>query len=100
MILTVIGLCVFEVVSSIDNAIINADVLRTMQKKSRKWFLFWGIIFGVFVVRGLLPWLIVWLSTPGIGPISALIATFSGNVEVVKAIEHSAPILLAGGGVI
>ncbi len=99
IILTVLGLCIFEIISSIDNAIINADVLRTMQKKSQKWFLFWGILFGVFVVRGLLPWLIVWLSTPSIGPIDALIATFSGNSEVVEAIESSAPILLAGGGV-
>ncbi len=99
MILTVCGLIVFEVISSIDNAIINADVLGTMQKKSQKWFLFWGIIFGVFVVRGLLPWIIVWASTPGIGPISALIATFSGDAAVLEAVENSAPILLAGGGI-
>jgi len=99
IILTILGLCVFEVISSVDNAIINADVLGTMKKKSRKWFLFWGIIFGVFVVRGLLPWLIVWLSTPGIGPINALIAAFSGNAGIVEAINRSSPVLLAGGGV-
>jgi len=99
VILTVFGLCVFEVISSIDNAIINADVLATMKQKSRKWFLFWGIIFGVFVVRGLLPWLIVWMSTSSIGPINAFIASFSGNSSVVEAINSSAPVLLAGGGV-
>ncbi len=59
LILTVIGLCLFETISSIDNAIINAEVLNTMQKKARRWFLVWGILFAVFVVRGLLPWLIV-----------------------------------------
>lgn len=97
--LIVIGLCLFEVVSSVDNAIINADVLGTMRPKYRRWFLVWGIIIGVFVIRGLLPWLIVWVTTPGLGPIEALIATFSNNPEVHKAIESSAPILLVGGGI-
>jgi len=99
ILLIIAGLCVFEVVSSIDNAIINADVLKTMKPKARKWFLLWGLIFAVFVVRGLLPWLIVWLSTPGIGPINALIATFSGDPSVMAAVEKSAPILLMGGGI-
>lgn len=99
IILIIAGLCVFEVVSSIDNAIINADVLKTMKPKARKWFLLWGLIFAVFVVRGLLPWIIVWLSTPGIGPINALVATFSGDPSVMEAVERSAPILLMGGGV-
>ncbi len=31
MIITVLGLCLFETISSIDNAIINADVLSTMK---------------------------------------------------------------------
>ncbi|KUK63071.1 MAG: hypothetical protein XE10_0789 [Methanoculleus marisnigri] len=39
IILTVAGLVVFETVSSIDNAIINADVLATMGEKARRWFL-------------------------------------------------------------
>ncbi len=99
LILIVLGLCVFEIITSIDNAIINADVLSTMKKKSRKWFLFWGIIIGVFFIRGLLPWAIVWASTPNIGPIDALISTFSGNPEILNAIKLSSPILLAGGGV-
>ncbi len=55
LILIVVGLCLFETISSIDNAIINAEVLNTMQKKAQKWFLFWGILFAVFIIRGLLP---------------------------------------------
>lgn len=39
IILTVAGLVVFETVSSIDNAIINADVLATMGEKAHRWFL-------------------------------------------------------------
>ncbi len=98
IILTVAGLSVFEIVSSIDNAIINADVLATMGQKARKLFLFWGLIFAVFVVRGLLPWLIVWATTPSLGPAGALLATFSSDPAVTSAIEDSAPILLIFGG--
>jgi uncharacterized protein len=96
--LTVAGLCLFETVSSIDNAIINAEVLTTMSAKARRWFLVWGMFIAVFLVRGLLPWLIVWAVLPQLGPIGALTATFSNDPHVHEAIETSAPILLAGGG--
>lgn len=99
MILMVGGLCLFEIISSIDNAIVNAEVLSTMGQKARKWFLFWGLLFAVFVVRGLLPWMIVWAATPGLGFMGSLTATFSNDPKVIEAIELSAPILLAGGGV-
>ncbi len=99
IVIIVAGLCLFEVISSIDNAIINAEVLSTMQAKARKWFLFWGLLFAVFIVRGLLPWLIVWVATPSLGFWGALTATFSNDPKVIAAIELSAPILLAGGGV-
>jgi hypothetical protein len=98
MILTVAGLCLFETISSVDNAIINAEVLSTMGKRARKWFLFWGILFAVFVIRGFLPWLIVWATVPSLGFLGSLTATFSNDPHVLEAIESSAPILLAGGG--
>jgi hypothetical protein len=97
--LTVVGLALFETISSIDNAIINAEVLTTMRPKARRWFLVWGILFSVFMVRGLLPWVIVWGATPGLGPIEALTATFSNDPRVMAAIEASAPTLLVGGGI-
>jgi hypothetical protein len=97
--LTIIGLSLFEIVSSIDNAVINAEVLSTMQSKARKWFLFWGLLFAVVVIRGLLPWLIVWATIPSQGPISALTATFNNDPKIIQAIESSSPILLIGGGV-
>ncbi len=99
MIITVLGLCLFEIISSIDNAVINAEVLDTMSKKARKWFLLWGFFFAVFIIRGLLPWIIVWVTVPSLGPIGAFTATFSSNPAVHSAIEGSAPILLIGGGV-
>ncbi|MFA4844315.1 MAG: DUF475 domain-containing protein [Candidatus Margulisiibacteriota bacterium] len=97
--LVIAGLCLFEIISSIDNAIINAEVLTTMGQKARRWFLFWGILFAVFVVRGFLPWLIVWAVNPALGPLGALTATFSNDPSIVAAVESSAPILLAGGGI-
>src|SRR3989338_4865015 len=96
--LTIAGLSLFETISSIDNAIINAEVLNTMSAKARRWFLLWGILFAVFIMRGILPWLIVWATTPSLGFIGSLTATFSNDPNVAAAIESSAPILLLGGG--
>ncbi len=98
ILLTIAGLCLFETITSIDNAIINAEVLSTMKERARRWFLTWGLLFAVFVVRGMLPWLIVWMSTPSLGPLGALTATFSSDPVVIAAIGQSAPVLLMGGG--
>lgn len=99
MILTVLGLCLFEIISSIDNAVINAEVLGTMGGKARRWFLVYGFFFAVFVVRGLLPWAIIWATMPSLGPIGSLTAAFSNDPSVLTAVEKSAPILLLGGGI-
>lgn len=99
ILLIVGGLVLFETVSSVDNAIINAQVLSTMGEKAKRWFLTWGLLVAVFVVRGLLPWLIVWAVSPGLGPVGSLTATFSGDPKVTEAIESSAPMLLIAGGV-
>ncbi len=88
----------FETVSSVDNAIINAQVLSTMGQRARRWFLLWGMLIAVFLIRGLLPLLIVWATSPGLGIIGALTATFSNDPRVIEAIEQSSPILLIGGG--
>jgi hypothetical protein len=99
LVITVIGLSLFETISSIDNAIINAEVLHTMGKRARKWFLLWGIIIAVFLVRGLLPWIIVWAFNPSLGFLGSLTATFSNDPAVKTSIEQSAPLLLLAGGV-
>jgi uncharacterized protein len=99
IIVTIAGLCLFETVSSIDNAIINAEVLSGMGKKARRWFLTWGIIIAVFAVRGLMPWLIVWGTAPSLGFLGAFMAAFSGDPLAHEAIESAKPYLLAAGGV-
>jgi hypothetical protein len=53
--LTILGLAVFESITSIDNAIINAEVMATMQAKARCWFLTGSILIAVFGVGRLLP---------------------------------------------
>src|SRR5512136_1867334 len=98
-ILIILGLALFESITSIDNAIINAEVLQGMQPRVRRWFLTWGIFIAVFLVRGVLPWLIVWVMTPGLGPWEAFTASLTGDPVALKAIQDSSPVLLMGGGV-
>lgn len=99
VVIIILGLIVFEVVSSVDNAIVNAHVLKTISAKWRKIFLFWGIIFAVFVIRGLVPLLVVWLSVPEIGFMGAFHAAFSGSSDFSQLIEERKGIILLGAGV-
>ena len=99
MLLTVLGLVLFESITSIDNAVINAEVLTKMSQRARRWFLTFGLFIAVFAVRGALPLLIVWATNPSLGIDGAFFATFSSDPAVAAAVEQSSPILLAGGGV-
>lgn len=97
--LVIVGLVLFEIVSSIDNAVINAEILGKMNEKARKWFLTWGLLFAVFVMRGLLPILIVWVVNPQM-PVSQIFhGVLTSQPEVVQSVEKSAPYLLMAGGV-
>ena len=93
MILTVVGLSLFEIITSIDNAIINAEVLSGMSKKAQRWFLLWGFFFAVFVVRGLLPLVIVWVANPGLQIMQVFTAAFSSDPAIAEAIQKTAPLL-------
>lgn len=99
LIVVIFGLVVFEVVSSVDNAIVNAHVLKTLPEKYRKIFLVWGLFLAVFVVRGLLPFLIVWMVNPSLSIVEAFTFAFSGDPQITEYVEKSKPILLLGGGV-
>lgn len=99
ILLTILGLSLFEVITSVDNAIINAEVLHGMSHRARRWFLFWGILFAVFIIRGFLPFAIIWATNPSVGASGAFFATLSGEKEVVETIEKSSQILLIGGGI-
>jgi hypothetical protein len=99
ILLIIVGLAFFEAITSIDNAIINAEVLSKMSAKSRRWFLLWGLLIAVFVVRGLLPFLIMWVANPALGPVGVLTAMFSNDPAVAQAVGQSGPTLLISGGV-
>jgi len=94
LLLIIIGLGLFEMITSVDNAVINAEVLSTVSRRMRRWFLTWGMLFAVFVIRGLLPLAIVMISNPGLGIEQAITFDASG-----AAFEDSTSILLIAGGI-
>lgn len=97
--IVIFGLILFEVVNSVDNAIINAHVLRTMSEKWRKRFLFVGVITSVFLVRLIVPVIIVWLVIPHVS-FSEIIKVFTGNSSIAaEAIEQQKSLILVFGGV-
>ncbi len=98
-IFTVLGLILFEAVSSVDNAIINAEVLGTMSARARRWFLTWGMFIAVFLVRGVLPFAIIWAFNSSLSIGQVLSAAWSSDPLVQESIQKSAPILLVAGGV-
>ena len=70
-----------------------------MGARARRWFLTWGILVAVFLVRGALPFLIIWAFNTSLGPAQILSAAWSSDPLVHESIEKSAPILLVAGGV-
>ncbi|MGB8389716.1 DUF475 domain-containing protein [Mycobacterium sp.] len=64
-------LAALEVSLSFDNAIINAAILKQMNRFWRQMFLTIGVLIAVFGMRLLFPLLIVW-ATAGIDPVRAL----------------------------
>jgi hypothetical protein len=97
--IVILGLIVFEVISSVDNAIVNAHVLKTVPEKYRKFFLLWGLLLAVFVMRGVLPFVIVWLANANLSFGDLISLVFSDPERMEASLEHSKPLLLLAGGV-
>ncbi len=95
----IFGLLLFEIISSVDNAIINAHVLKTLPDRFRKFFLFWGIFFAVFVVRGVLPFIIIWLANPSLTIAEIFSFAFTTGPGIESAVHETKGLLLLGGGV-
>jgi len=95
----ILGLIVFEAVSSIDNAIVNAHVLKTMSPKWRRIFLVWGIFTAVFIVRGLFPMIVVWLSAPEIGLNGVFQMFFHADPQMADLLEMRKGLILIAAGV-
>ena len=97
--IVIFGLILFEIVNSVDNAIINAHVLKTMSEKWRKRFLFIGFATSVFLVRLVLPLVIVWIIVPNVA-FGEIAKIFTGNSLVAaEAIEEAKHLILIFGGV-
>lgn len=99
IIIVVLGLALFETISSIDNAIVNAHVLKTVPERFRKIFLFWGLLFAVVLVRGALPFLIVWMANSSLTLGEVIRLSFSQSDSVNESLHASKPFLLLGGGI-
>jgi len=99
ILVVIFGLCLFEIISSVDNAIINAGVLKTLPEKFRRFFLFWGLLIAVFAVRGLLPFFIVWLANPAFSFLQVATFVFHPTPEIAAYVERSQSLLLLAGGV-
>ena len=90
------ALAALEFSISLDNAIVNATVLRHMNAKWRHRFLTWGILIAVFGMRIIFPLIVVSAMT-FINPWEALVLAASRPDEYAK-IMASAHVNLAGFG--
>jgi len=99
ILVVIFGLCLFEVISSVDNAIINAHVLKTLPEKFRKFFLTFGLLIAVVLVRGVLPFVIVWLANPAFSFTQVVGFVFHPTPEIEGYVEKSQALLLLAGGV-
>lgn len=89
-------LAVLEISLSFDNAIVNANKLKTMNEVWRKRFLTWGILIAVFGMRVFFPLLIVVIAA-GIGPIEAIMLAANNPAQYAQIIGD-AHISIAGFG--
>ena len=90
-------LVVLEVTLSFDNAIINSRVLMRLSPLWQRLFLTVGIFTAVFVVRFLLPIVIV-MVTSGHGFMDVIDLALHNPVEYGKTLHEAAPTIDAFGG--
>lgn len=89
-------LAVLEISLSFDNAIVNANVLKTMRPEWQRRFLTWGILIAVFGMRIVFPLLIVVIAAH-VGPWQALVLAAS-DPEAYARILHDAHLPIAAFG--
>ncbi|WP_417408104.1 DUF475 domain-containing protein [Hoeflea sp.] len=89
-------LAVLEISLSFDNAIVNANKLKTMTPVWQKRFLTWGIVIAVFGMRIVFPLLVVVIAA-GIGPIDAIVMAATRPQDYAD-IMHEARLPIAAFG--
>lgn len=89
-------LSILETSVSLDNAVVNAKVLESMDAVWRRRFLTWGMVFSVFFVRVLFPILIVW-STSSLSLWQSFALPFEDAAKYAETVQ-AAHISIAGYG--
>lgn len=92
----VVVLSILEISLSFDNAVVNAAVLKDMDREWQRRFLTWGIAFAVFGMRVLFPLAIVAIAA-GIGPIDTVRLSLANPAEYERLVS-SAHVGIAGYG--
>jgi hypothetical protein len=94
---TFVILVLLEVTFSFDNAVINSKILGQMSKFWQTLFLTVGIVFAVFVVRFILPIVIVMLSS-GHGFTAVVDLALNQPAAYSETLHEAAPIINGFGG--
>ena len=90
-------LAVLEISLSFDNAIVNANKLKTMSPKWQHRFLTWGILIAVFGMRIVFPLAIVSIAA-GIGPFHAILLAASEPHRYAEIMHDAHEPVVAFGG--
>lgn len=90
-------LAILEISLSFDNAVVNANKLKTMTPKWQRRFLTWGILIAVFGMRIVFPLAIVVVAA-GIGPIAALDLAIYRPREYAQIMQEAHLGIAAFGG--
>jgi uncharacterized protein len=90
-------LAVLEISLSFDNAIVNANKLKTMTPLWQKRFLTWGIVIAVFGMRIVFPLLIVVIAAH-VGPWQAMVMAVSRPAEYAEIMDAAHLPIAAFGG--
>ncbi|MBR9762820.1 MAG: DUF475 domain-containing protein [Rhodobacteraceae bacterium] len=90
-------LAVLEISLSFDNAIVNANKLKSMRPEWQRRFLTWGILIAVFGMRIIFPLAIVVVAA-GIGPIEAVRLAATEPSEYSRIMEEAHLGISAFGG--
>jgi len=90
-------LAVLEISLSFDNAIVNANKLKTMTPVWQRRFLTWGILIAVFGMRIVFPLAVVSIAA-GVGPLTAVLLAAS-EPQTYARVMHDAhgPVVAFGG---
>lgn len=94
---TVAFLTLLEITFSADNAVVNSKILATLSPAWQKAFMTIGIVFAVFVIRFLLPILIVML-TANMGFAHVMDLALNDPQAYANALANAEPFINAFGG--